>query len=31
MKIARKHIENVLHGTVVGEDYYPLATPSSAR
>ena len=24
MKIARKHIENVLHGTVVGEDYYPL-------
>ncbi len=24
MKIARKHIENVLHGEVVGEDYYPL-------
>ncbi|PTQ68278.1 urea ABC transporter substrate-binding protein [Pseudomonas sp. GV071] len=24
MKIARKHIENVLHGTVVGEEYYPL-------
>ncbi|MCD5977920.1 urea ABC transporter substrate-binding protein [Pseudomonas quasicaspiana] len=24
MKIARKHIENVLKGTVVGEDYYPL-------
>ncbi|MGS0736952.1 urea ABC transporter substrate-binding protein [Pseudomonas sp. GG8] len=24
MKIARKHIENVLHGTVAGEDYYPL-------
>ncbi len=24
MKIARKHIENLLHGTVVGEDYYPL-------
>src|SRR5450830_628570 len=24
MKIARKHIENVLHGSVVGEDYYPL-------
>ncbi|MES2820732.1 MAG: urea ABC transporter substrate-binding protein [Pseudomonadota bacterium] len=24
MKIARKHIENVLGGTVVGEDYYPL-------
>jgi urea transport system substrate-binding protein len=23
-KIARKHIENVLHGTVVGEEYYPL-------
>ena len=23
-KIARKHIENVLHGEVVGEDYYPL-------
>lgn len=26
MKIARKHIENVLHGTVVGEEYYPLGT-----
>jgi urea transport system substrate-binding protein len=25
-KIARKHIENVLHGTVVGEEYYPLGT-----
>ncbi|MDR6236866.1 urea ABC transporter substrate-binding protein [Pseudomonas oryzihabitans] len=24
MKIARKHIENVLHGEVVGEEYYPL-------
>lgn len=24
MKIARKHIETVLHGTVVGEEYYPL-------
>ena len=24
MKIARKHIENVLGGKVVGEDYYPL-------
>lgn len=24
MKIARKHIENVLKGTVVGEEYYPL-------
>ncbi|MGB0211063.1 urea ABC transporter substrate-binding protein [Algiphilus sp.] len=24
MKIARKHIENVLGGRVVGEDYYPL-------
>ena len=24
MKIARKHIENVLKGTVVGEQYYPL-------
>ncbi len=24
MKIARKHIENVLKGEVVGEDYYPL-------
>ncbi len=24
MKIARKHIENVLGGTVVGEEYYPL-------
>lgn len=24
MKIARKHIENVLHGQVVGEEYYPL-------
>ncbi len=24
MKIARKHIENVLHGSVVGEEYYPL-------
>jgi urea transport system substrate-binding protein len=24
MKIARKHIENVLKGKVVGEDYYPL-------
>ncbi len=23
-KIARKHIENVLHGMVVGEEYYPL-------
>lgn len=23
-KIARKHIENVLHGEVVGEDYFPL-------
>jgi urea transport system substrate-binding protein len=23
-KIARKHIENVLHGSVVGEEYYPL-------
>jgi urea transport system substrate-binding protein len=23
-KIARKHIENVLHGKVVGEEYYPL-------
>jgi urea transport system substrate-binding protein len=23
-KIARKYIENVLHGTVVGEEYYPL-------
>src|SRR6202040_158374 len=23
-KIARKHIENVLHGEVVGEEYYPL-------
>ncbi|MBK4737052.1 urea ABC transporter substrate-binding protein [Noviherbaspirillum pedocola] len=23
-KIARKHIENVLHGQVVGEEYYPL-------
>ncbi|MGO8678778.1 MAG: urea ABC transporter substrate-binding protein [Limisphaerales bacterium] len=23
-KIARKHIENVLHGTVVGEEYYAL-------
>lgn len=23
-KIARKYIENVLHGKVVGEDYYPL-------
>ena len=23
MKIARKHIENVLHGEVVGEEYYP--------
>ena len=23
-KIARKHIENVLHGKVVGEDYFPL-------
>jgi urea transport system substrate-binding protein len=26
MKIARKHIENVLHGTVVGEEYYPLGS-----
>ncbi|MBI3546760.1 MAG: transporter substrate-binding protein [Gammaproteobacteria bacterium] len=25
-KIARKHIENVLHGKVVGEEYYPLGT-----
>jgi len=25
-KIARKHIENVLHGTVVGEEYYALGT-----
>lgn len=24
MKIARKHIENMLHGEVVGEEYYPL-------
>lgn len=26
MKIARKHIENVLHGKVVGEEYYPLGS-----
>ncbi|WP_428140153.1 urea ABC transporter substrate-binding protein [Bradyrhizobium sp.] len=26
MKIARKHIENVLKGTVVGEEYYPLGS-----
>jgi urea transport system substrate-binding protein len=25
-KIARKYIENVLHGTVVGEEYYPLGS-----
>jgi urea transport system substrate-binding protein len=25
-KIARKHIENVLHGSVLGEEYYPLGT-----
>ena len=27
-KIARKHIENVLHGTVVGEEYYALGSTS---
>ncbi len=26
MKIARKHIENFQHGTVVGEEYYPLGS-----
>ncbi|MCX8253897.1 Urea ABC transporter substrate-binding protein [Beijerinckiaceae bacterium RH AL1] len=26
MKIARKHIENVLHQKVVGEDYFPLGS-----
>ena len=26
MKIARKHIENVLHQRVVGEDYFPLGS-----
>jgi urea transport system substrate-binding protein len=31
MKIARKHIENVLKGKVVGEEYYPLGHTSSAR
>lgn len=28
MKIARKHIENVLKGTVVGEEYYALGSTS---
>jgi urea transport system substrate-binding protein len=27
-KIARKHIENVLHGSVVGEEYYALGSTS---
>jgi urea transport system substrate-binding protein len=31
MKIARKHIENFQKGKVVGEEYYPLGTPTSAR